>query len=71
MTFTTPQIEQEDVEENQALIEKGAEITAVSSNFGNDISGPFGALNAIDGDLGTEWSSQGEGDEAWIEIKLK
>ncbi|TDO73391.1 F5/8 type C domain-containing protein [Halanaerobium saccharolyticum] len=71
MTFRTPQIEAENVRENQALLEKGAEITAVSSNFGNDISGSFGALNTIDGDPGTEWSSQGEGDEAWIEIKLK
>lgn len=42
----------------------------MSSNFGNDIAGSFGALNAIDGDPGTEWSSQAEGDNAWIEIEL-
>ncbi len=70
-TFTTAESEEEvDYGENHATLEAGAEIYAVSSNFGNDLTGPFGAVNAIDGDPGSEWSSQGEGDEAWIEIKL-
>ncbi len=30
----------------------------------------FGANNAIDGDLNTQWSSNGDGDHAWIEIDL-
>jgi len=46
-------------------------VRAVSSNWGgggNDSS--FGANHAIDGDPKTEWSSDGEGDDAWIEIEL-
>ncbi|MDH3756033.1 MAG: discoidin domain-containing protein, partial [Acidimicrobiia bacterium] len=41
-------------------------ITAVSSEF----SDGFAATNAIDGDLGTEWSTAGDGDDASIEIDL-
>ncbi|MFN2364158.1 MAG: discoidin domain-containing protein [Halarsenatibacteraceae bacterium] len=70
ITFKTLELAEEDYGENFALLEKGADISGVSSNFGNDIAGSFGALNAIDGDPGTEWSSQGEGDNAWIEIEL-
>ncbi len=70
ISFTTLEVVEEDFGENYALIAKGADISGVSSNFGNDIAGSFGALNVIDGDPGTEWSSQGEGDNAWIEIEL-
>lgn len=70
ISFETPDVAEEDFGENYALLEKGADISGVSSNFGDDISGSFGALNAIDGDPGTEWSSQAEGDNAWIEIEL-
>ena len=31
---------------------------------------PSPPTNAIDGDLGTEWSTDGDGDDAWIEIDL-
>jgi hypothetical protein len=44
----------------------GAAITAVSSEF----SAAFAAQNAFDGDPTTEWSSQGDGNEAWVEIDL-
>ncbi len=57
--------------QNVALMSAGAKIQAVSSNYGgggNDSS--FGANNAIDGDLNTQWSSNGDGDNAWIEIDL-
>ncbi|MGH9167293.1 MAG: cupin domain-containing protein [Acidimicrobiia bacterium] len=57
--------------ENVALGEKGARVIGVSSNFGggpNDSQ--FGAEHAIDGDPATEWSSDGDGDDAWIEIGL-
>jgi len=30
----------------------------------------FGMDNAIDGQPNTEWSSNGDGDDAWIEIEL-
>lgn len=56
---------------NVALMSEGAAIRAVSSNFGGgDNASSFGANNAIDGDLSTQWSSNGEGDAAWIEIDL-
>lgn len=41
-------------------------ISAVSSEFSAD----FAAANAIDGDISTEWSSAGDGDDAFIEIDL-
>jgi hypothetical protein len=41
-------------------------VTAASSSF----SDRFAPELAIDGDLGTEWSTAGDGDEAWIEIDL-
>ncbi len=41
-------------------------VNAVSSEF----SDQFAAESAIDGDLGTEWSTAGDGDDAWIEIDL-
>jgi hypothetical protein len=70
-TFTTlEEKETANYGENWARLEKGGSISGVSSNWGGDPSGTFGAKNAIDGDPGTEWSSQGEGNEAWIEIKL-
>ena len=65
--FPAPGIEGE----NLALLENGAAVVSVSSNYQerpNDSA--FGANNALDGDPATEWSSNGDGDEAWIEIEL-
>ena len=65
--FPAPGIEGE----NLALLENGASVVSVSSNYQdrpNDSA--FGANNALDGDPATEWSSNGDGDEAWIEIEL-
>ena len=56
---------------NLALLENGASVAAVSSNFGgggNDSA--FGAANALDGDPATEWSSESDGDQAWIDVEL-
>ncbi len=39
-------------------------VSAVSSEF----SAVFAAANAFDGDVTTEWSSRGDGDEAWVEL---
>ncbi len=41
-------------------------ISGASSSF----SDSFDAALAIDGDLGTEWSSAGDGDDAWIELSF-
>lgn len=56
---------------NVALVSVGARVKGVSSNFGGgDVNSAYGANKVIDGDLSTEWSSNGEGDKAWIEIDL-
>ena len=65
--FSAPEIKGENV----AALEKGAGIVAVSSNYGNGANdSAFGADNAFDNDPSTEWSSDGEGNNAWIEIEL-
>lgn len=56
---------------NLASTANGARVVGVSSNYGGGADdSSFGALNAIDGNPATQWSSNGEGDEAWIEIEL-
>lgn len=70
MTFRTPPRDQS-AAVNYASLEQGASIVAVSSNFGgaaNDEN--WGANGAIDGNRGSAWSSDGDGDEAFIEIEL-
>ncbi|HUP16388.1 MAG TPA: discoidin domain-containing protein [Acidimicrobiia bacterium] len=63
-TFTTPAGDQgTDLGPNLAV---GATIVEVSSEF----SDAFVAENAIDGDLGTEWSTRGDGNNAFITIDL-
>ena len=57
--------------ENRALIARGARVVGVSSNFaGGGVDSAFGASNALDGDPSSEWSSDGDGNHAWIEIAL-
>jgi len=57
--------------ENVASLAAGAQVTGVSSNFGGGANdSAFGADNALDGQPNTEWSSNGDGDDAWIEIEL-
>ncbi|MCG5051981.1 MAG: discoidin domain-containing protein [Myxococcales bacterium] len=56
---------------NVGDLASGASIAAVSSNFGNTgPEGSFGANNAIDGMMATEWSSQGEGNAASLTVDL-
>ena len=57
--------------ENLALFASGTRVTGVSSNFGGGgVDSTYGASNALDDDPTTEWSSDGDGDDAWIEIEL-
>jgi len=70
MTFTLPPAEATSSEasapehgENLAL---GTTVVETSSDFSASWSG----ANAIDGDLSTEWSSAGDGDDAFITIDL-
>ena len=56
---------------NLALMENGASVAGVSSNFGGGANdSAFGAANALDGDPATEWSTASDGDSAWIEVEL-
>ena len=63
MTFRTPAAADNGLGDNLA---PSGTITGSSSDF----SAGFAATNAIDGDIGTEWSSAGDGDDAWIEVDL-
>jgi hypothetical protein len=66
MTFRTP-VQSENEEINLASLESGGSIQEVSSNFGgaaNDET--WGANSAIDGSRATAWSSDGDGNEAFI-----
>jgi hypothetical protein len=57
---------------NLASREAGAVVIAVSSNYGNGADDdPWGALNAFDGRRDTAWSSAGDGDSAYVTVKLK
>ena len=64
MTFTTPPATANAFGTN--IAPTGGTITDVSSEF----SDAFAATNAIDGNLATEWSTAGDGDNAYIEIDL-
>ncbi len=49
----------------------GAVVTDVSSNFGGQPNdGRWGILNAFDGNPATEWSSNGDGNNAYFAIQL-
>lgn len=64
MMFRTPPAEAAEVP--GVNVAPSATVVDASSVF----SDAFAAANAIDGDLGTEWSTAGDGDDAWIEIDL-
>lgn len=56
---------------NVASLKGGTKVVGVSSNYGGEGNdSTYGANQAIDGDPSTEWSSNGDGDRAWIEIEL-
>ncbi len=61
-TFTTPR-ELAGTGDDIAL---GAKVVAVSSQWSNDYRG----ANAFDGNLATEWASNGDGDRAFITVDL-
>ncbi len=62
LTFTTPSATDTGLGTN--IAPSG---TATASS---EFSGQFGAQLAIDADPGSEWSTAGDGDDAWIEIEL-
>ena len=63
--------EEECYDDNAALLDAGASVVDVSSNYGNgDMDSSFGGNKAIDGRSASAWSSFGDGDDAYILIKL-
>jgi hypothetical protein len=68
LTFRTPPEDAGSGNEGRdiASADAGARVIEVSSEFADSWSGE----NAIDGDPQTEWSSAGDGDDAFIEIEL-
>lgn len=65
-TFTTPTAST--TKHNLAALSNGAKISAVSSNFGNvAINQTWGANSAIDESASSAWSSNGDGNKAFIE----
>lgn len=71
MTFRTAEAGAS-AEVNYASLEAGAQVVDVSSNFGSVANDErWGANGAIDGNRGSEWSSDGDGDDAYLTINLK
>jgi len=73
-TFRTPQATPAEAKPsgtNLALLSNGAKVTGVSSNYGGgDNNSRYGANHAFDGDPSTAWSSNGDGNKAWVEIEI-
>ena len=69
--FTTLDTAPEPEADNVALRSAGAKVFEVSSNWGGGKNDSiYGADHAFDGKMATEWASDGEGDEAWIELEF-
>jgi hypothetical protein len=71
MTFRTPTASatSETPGTNLASLAEGARVVEASSSFGG--SATWQPENAIDGDAATEWSSDGDGDDAFVTIELE
>jgi hypothetical protein len=66
-----PSFGEECYNENVALLDAGASVVDTSSNYGNgDMDSSFGGNKAIDGRSASAWSSFGDGNDAYIFIKL-
>jgi hypothetical protein len=63
MTFRTPAATDNELGTNVAP-------AGTVAGFSSEFSDTFAAGLAFDGDLGTEWSTAGDGDDAWVEIDL-
>jgi len=69
-TFRTPAAESSN-EVNQASLAAGAQVIAVSSNFGEAANEQtWGANSALDENPATAWSSNGDGNDAFIDVQL-
>lgn len=66
MSFVAPDDPTADIDRPGANLAVDGAVLAVSSEYSDEFAG----ANAIDGDPSTEWSSAGDGDEAFIEVDL-
>jgi hypothetical protein len=56
---------------NVALSDNGTTVAGVSSNFADaGVTSPYGANKAIDGRMNTEWSTDYDGNDAFLELDL-
>ncbi len=69
-SFTTPAASNK-VSDNLLSPSRGAEVIDLSSNFNNGANdSSFGILNAFDDDPNTQWSSNGDGNDAFFTVQL-
>ena len=70
-TFTTEARQAGEEQTNWLALGMGGTVVESSSNFGGASNDePWGADNAIDGSAGTAWSSDGDGNDAFLVIQL-
>ena len=70
-TFTTKSAQVGEEQTNWLALEMGTTVAESSSNFGGASNDePWGADNAIDGSAGTAWSSNGDGNDAFLIVEL-
>lgn len=70
MNFTTPPLDTS-LTDNLASPDRGATIVGYSSAFGDAApDAQWGVLSAFDDSPNTEWSTAGDGDDAWVEVAL-
>ncbi len=55
---------------SEALPSRNVAVGSLVVEASSEFSGAFGAANAIDGNPATEWSSQNDGDDAYLVIDL-
>ena len=67
--FTTTSPSTQLTDKNVALYSEGTRVVDISSNFaGNGLDSTYGGNKAIDGRLSTAWSSNNDGDSAFITL---
>ncbi len=71
-TFTVPEPEGASPVVNDTMADHGPNLArdAAIADVSSEFSDAWSAANAIDGDMSTEWSSAGDGNEAFIVLDL-
>ncbi len=69
-TFTLPESDEADASMDGAAHGKNLALGATVLDVSSEFSASWSAANAIDGDMTTEWSTSGDGDDGFITIDL-